>query len=68
MSKESINEQYTKSELVEILKEKNYTESFLNKASKSELVEIYASLNESTQENTAESPQKAPKIPLSELY
>lgn len=68
MSKESINEQYTKAELIEILKEKNYTESFLSKASKAELVDIFVSLKETTQEKTAESPQKAPKIPLSELY
>lgn len=68
MTKELINDQYTKSDLVEILKEKNYTETFLNKATKSELVDIYVSLQESTQEKTAETPQKTPKIPLSELY
>lgn len=68
MTKESINERYTKIDLVEILKEKNYTESFLSKATKSELVDIYVSLQESTQEKTAETPQKTTKIPLSELY
>lgn len=68
MTKESINEKYTKSDLVEILKEKNYTESFLSKATKSDLIDIYVSLNEPKQEFTAESPQKATRIPLSELY